>query len=192
MLYANAWQTVGPYLHIGLDWLNTDTLAAEGCEGEHIRIEGVVVDGAGKPVPDGVVEIWQANACGRYRHPEDMRDLPLAEGFTGFGRMPTDAAGRYAFHTIKPGRVPGPDGALQAPHILVGVQARGILRRMSTRLYFPDEPANAEDYVLKLVPAARRDTLVASRADGAAGTYRFNVVLQGRWLGQGETVFFDF
>lgn len=190
MLYATAWQTVGPFLHIGLDGLNNDTIALPGVEGQRFTIEGQLVDGDGSPVADGLIELWQANSHGRFAHPEDTRDLPLEANFTGFARMPTDVQGRFRFHTIKPGRVPGPGGTLQAPHILVSVFARGILRRMVTRIYFPGEAANAEDPVLAAVPAERRSTLVAVPT-AAAGVLRFNVVLQGNHLGQGETVFFE-
>jgi len=188
MLRATPWQTVGPYLSIGLTWLNTDDLGGVGVEGERITIEGVLVDGHGAGVPDGMIEIWQANAHGRYAHPEDARALPLEAGFRGFGRVPTDEDGHFRFRTIKPGRVPAPDGGLQAPHILVSVFARGILRRLCTRIYFADEASNADDPVLMQVPAARRATLIAPRQDNA---YRFNIVIQGEALGQGETVFFD-
>ncbi|MGE5339339.1 MAG: protocatechuate 3,4-dioxygenase subunit alpha [Gemmatimonadota bacterium] len=187
MLYATPWQTVGPYLHIGMNWLTTDDLAGEGVAGQRIAIEGVLVDGMGAPVPDGLIEIWQANSQGRYAHPEDTRDAPEA-GFRGFGRVPTDEAGCFRFRTIKPGRVPATDGRLQAPHIAVSVFARGILKRLATRIYFADEPSNGEDPVLALVPAARRPTLIAKQE---GGPYRFNIVIQGEALGQGETVFFD-
>jgi protocatechuate 3,4-dioxygenase alpha subunit len=194
MLYATPWQTVGPYLHIGLTWLNTDDLVGDGTvgrqvSGQRITIEGALVDANGAPMPDGMIEIWQANSHGRYNHPEDTRDLPLEAGFRGFGRMPTDDHGGYRFRTIKPGRVPDAEGNLQAPHIVVSVFARGILRRLATRIYFADEASNAEDRVLTQVPAARRQTLIAKKA--GADVYRFNIVIQGEALGQGETVFFD-
>lgn len=150
-----------------------------------IRISGVLLDGAGDPVPDGMIEIWQANAAGRYAHPADDRDeITLETGFTGFGRSGTDEAGRFEFVTVKPGRVPWVDGRLQAPHVLVGVFARGLLKRLATRLYFPDEEnANAEDPVLLGLERAERTTLVARAEDG---TLRFDVVLQGA----GQTTFF--
>ena len=191
MLYATASQTIGPYLHIGLDWLNTDKLAGEGVSGQRVTITGTVVNANGEPVSDGLIEIWQANAHGKYNHPADDQDKPIENGFLGFGRVPTDASGAFRFHTVKPGRVPGPDGELQAPHILVSLFARGILKRIATRIYFPDEPSNARDYVLNLVPAERRDTLIAKRVPGEDGALRFNIVLQGSSLGQDETVFFE-
>jgi len=187
MLYATASQTVGPYLHIGLNWLNTQQLAPEGVRGERISIEGRLLDADRAPVPDGMIEIWQANSFGRYAHPEDTRDLPLEPGFTGFGRAATDAAGSFRFDTIKPGRVPGPGGVPQAPHIVVSVFARGILKRMVTRLYFPGEASNDDDPVLALVPSGRRATLIAQPVTGRAGVVRFDILLQG----PGETVFFE-
>src|SRR6185503_18541717 len=123
------------------------------------------------PLRDAMIELWQANREGRYAHPEDRQNKPLDPGFSGFGRTGTDAAGLFRFHTIKPGAVPAPAGGLQAPHILVGVFARGLLRRLVTRIYFADEPANAEDPVLALVPAARRGTLMAAPVAGEAGLY---------------------
>jgi len=185
-LVASGSQTVGPYLHIGLTWLNTDRIAGRTVRGERVVVQGRVVDGAGVGVKDAVVEIWQANAAGKYAHPEDGQKKPLEKGFRGFGRIPTDAKGRFRFSTVKPGRVPGPGGALQAPHLNVTVFMRGLLKQLSTRIYFPGDPANAEDPILKRVPAARRPTLVARPR--ARGRLEWNVVLQGR----NETVFFDF
>lgn len=191
MLYATASQTVGPYLHIGLDWLNRDTLYDDAVPGERITLEGCMVDGDGAPVIDGMIEIWQADPQGVYPHPEGHAGKAPLPGFSGFGRMPTDAAGRYRFCTLKPGPVAAPGGGLQAPHIVMSVFARGVLKRMATRVYFPDEPGNADDPVLQCVPAARRATLVATRHAQQPGVLQFNVVLQGTHLGQGETVFFD-
>jgi protocatechuate 3,4-dioxygenase alpha subunit len=179
-------QTSGPYLHIGLiDGPITSSLVDES-DPRAIRVSGVLLDGAGEPVPDGMVEIWQANAAGRYAHPADDRDgIPVEEGFTGFGRSATDAVGRFAFVTVKPGRVPWVDGRLQAPHLLVGVFARGLLKRVATRMYFPDEEAaNAEDPVLLGLEPDERATLVARLEDDA--TLRFDIVLQGL----GQTTFF--
>ena len=184
-------QTIGPYLHIGTDWLTIPDLAGEGVSGERIVIEGRMLDGKGAPVGDGLVEIWQANAHGKYADPEDRRDLPLEPGFRGFGRVPTDDRGFFRFSTIKPGRVPGPKGSLQAPHIAVTIFARGLLKQLSTRIYFPDGAGNAEDPVLNLVPPERRDTLIARPLADRPGTFEWNIVLQGEAAGQGETVFFD-
>lgn len=190
-LFMTASQTVGPFLHIGLDGLNADNLAHEGVSGERVIIEGRVFDGTGQPVPDGLVEIWQANSYGKYAHPDDTRDLPFEAGFRGFGRMPTDEDGRFRFSTIKPGRVPAPDGSLQAPHIVVSVFMRGLIKRLATRIYFPDDVSNAEDFILNKVPAERRSTLIARAVDGRPGVIEWNVAVQGDANGQGETVFFD-
>jgi protocatechuate 3,4-dioxygenase alpha subunit len=179
-------QTVGPYLHIGLTWLVTDDLVGPGTSGERIVVEGRITDADGKPVDDAVVEIWQANAHGRYDHPDDTRDLPLEPGFKGFGRVPTDALGAFRFHTIKPGAVPAADGSMQAPHVSVTIFMRGLLKQLATRIYFPDEPANATDPLLASVPVSRRGTLIATRA--GADVLRWNVVLQGA----GETVFLEY
>jgi len=185
-LYASGSQTVGPYLHIGLTWLNTSKIAGPGVKGERVTIQGRLVDGDGAGVGDGLIEIWQANAEGRYAHPEDRQKKTLEKGFRGFGRIPTDAKGGFKFTTIKPGRVPGPDGKLQAPHLNVTVFMRGLLKQLSTRVYFPGDPANAQDPVLKLVPAVRRATLIPRRK--AKGVLEWNIVLQGK----DETAFFDF
>ena len=191
-LYATGSQTVGPYLHIGFDWLNTPDLVGNAADGEgKIVIEGCIFDGNGAPVTDAAVELWQANRHGRYAHPADKRALALEAGFRGFGRLPTDAKGMFRFTTIKPGRVPGSDGALQAPHIAVTVFARGLLKHLVTRIYFPDGEGNADDAVLNAVPAARRDTLLARPSPNRPGIFEWNIVLQGEANGQGETVFFD-
>lgn len=184
--YASGSQTVGPYLHIGLTWLNTDRIAGPGAKGERVTIQGRLLDGAGAGVGDGLIEIWQANAGGKYAHPEDRQKKPLEKGFRGFGRIPTDAKGGFRFSTIKPGRVPGPDGKLQAPHLSVTVFMRGLLKQLSTRIYFPGDSANTQDPVLKRVPAARRATLIARRK--GRSVLEWNIVLQGR----NETAFFDF
>lgn len=185
-LQATTSQTVGPYFKIGLHWLNRDNLVGEGVSGERVTIQGRVFDGEGVPVPDAILEIWQANAHGKYDHPEDTQDKPLEPGFKGYGRVPTTADGVFRFTTVKPGPVPGPDGKEQAPHLLVSVFMRGVLRRMVTRIYFPDEPRNAADFILNLVEPARRPTLIAKKS-GAPGTLEWNIVLQG----MDETVIFD-
>jgi protocatechuate 3,4-dioxygenase alpha subunit len=152
-----------------------------------VTIQGRIFDGDGAPVPDGMIEIWQANAHGKYNHPEDVQDKPVEPGFTGYGRIPTDESGSFSFTTVKPGPVPGPDGKMQAPHIAVSVFMRGLLRRLVTRIYFPDEAANAGDYVLNLVESSRRWTLIARKVSGHDGVLEWNVVAQGA----DETVFFD-
>lgn len=180
-------QTVGPFVSIGLAWLTLTDLAPPDVAGERVAIAGRIVDGDGKPVSDAVVETWQANAQGKYAHPDDTQDKPPAAGFRGFGRIPTDAQGGFRFTTIKPGRVPGPGATLQAPHLVVSIFMRGLLKRLVSRIYFPDDPANANDPVLVLVPADRRATLIAKRAGADASTLTWNVILQGA----DETVFFD-
>ncbi|SRR5579884_1885477 len=183
-------QTVGPFFFPCL--LREDAcrsvLVLPETVGERIRIEGRVFDGDGIPVPDAMVEIWQANAHGRYNHPLDQGPAALDPSFMGFGRCGTDDDGYYWFETIKPGAVPFGDGRLQAPHICVSVFARGLLNHVVTRLYFADEPANADDPVLHYVPVDRQATLLAQRESGSESiVYRFDIVLQG----EGETVFFN-
>jgi protocatechuate 3,4-dioxygenase, alpha subunit len=187
-LQTTASQTIGPYLHIGLTWLITDNLVLPGVAGTPVTLQGRVTDGDGKPVNDALVEIWQANANGRYPHPEDTRDVPLEPAFKGFGRVPTDEDGRFRFTTIKPGRVPAPGGGLQAPHINVTIFMRGLLKHLVTRVYFDGDPANAEDAVLQSVPAARRATLLARPTAGDVHALTWDVRLQG----DGETVFFAY
>lgn len=188
-------QTVGPYFAIGLapeslglNWVSTITndLVTPDVSGERIRIKGRVLDGDGEPINDCLLEIWQADAAGRYAYPAD-RPGPNAT-FLGFGRAATDAAGHYLFHTIKPGQVRGPQEVLQAPHIVLAVFARGMLRQQYARIYFAGEAANASDPVLALVPAARRATLMATpEPDTNPVVYQFDIHLQG----EHETVFFD-
>lgn len=183
-------QTVGPFFHPGL--LRADAvraiLASPETPGEPIRIEGRVLDGDGQPVPDALIEIWQADASGHYCHPSDGSDQPRDTGFTGFGRVGTDAAGEYWFTTIRPGAVPFDDRQHQAPHICVAIFARGLLNHLYTRLYFADDPATAGDPLLQYVPVERRATLQARRSERAGlPVYRFDIVLQGA----GETVFFN-
>ncbi len=171
-------QTSGPYLRIGLLRDLVTPLVVDAADPRAIRIRGRLTDSAGDGVPDGMVETWQANAAGRYHHPADDRDdLPLEEGFHGFGRSGTEDDGRFEIVTVKPGRVPWPDGGLQAPHIEVVVFARGLLKHVVTRLYFPDEAeANAADPVLARLRPEQRDTLVAVAEDGGL---RFDICLQG-------------
>ena len=186
-LLTTSSQTVGPYVRIGFQNFSVEELAPPGVVGERITLAGRVTDGDAKPVNDAVVEIWQANAQGKYAHPEDAQDKPLDALFRGFGRSLTDNDGGFRFATIKPGRVPGPGGTLQAPHIAVTVFMRGLLRHVCTRIYFADDPANADDPVLRLVPAERRATLIATHGSRVKGAFEWNIRLQG----QDETVFFD-
>ncbi|HZB93028.1 MAG TPA: protocatechuate 3,4-dioxygenase subunit alpha [Stellaceae bacterium] len=189
-LVPTASQTVGPFFHVGLIRPELADLTRGGkALGEAIVIEGQVRDGDGAAVSDAMLEIWQANASGKYRHPEDAQEKPLDPNFTGFGRAITDKDGRYRFTTVRPGAVPGRGNALQAPHIALTIFARGLLKHLSTRIYFADlAPANEADPVLsRIEDAALRRTLLAEPLNGAPRTYRFDVVLQG----EGETAFFD-
>jgi protocatechuate 3,4-dioxygenase alpha subunit len=193
------WQTVGPFFHYSLPWKGgADLVGASDLgarpelfpashdllhqapvkndpQGDPIELRGRVLDAAGAAVPDAMLEIWQADAAGH---------CAATGGFIGFGRASTSEAGEYRFLTLRPGRVPGPGNSLQAPHVAIGVFGRGLLKRLVTRLYFADDPANEEDPILQLVPAARRPTLMAKRRDGS---WHFDIHLQG----EQETVFFD-
>jgi protocatechuate 3,4-dioxygenase, alpha subunit len=195
-LRATTWQTVGPFFKIGLAWLYREDLAGANVGGEHIEITGRVLDGDGKTVPDAVLELWQANSHGKYAHPEDEQSEPLDAGFSGFGRIATDDQGRFRFTTIKPGQVPAPEisgqsksahASMQAPHINVSICTRGLLRRLVTRIYFPDEAANATDFALLQVDPARRSTLIAKRSASSSSKLEWDIVMQG----PNETVFFD-
>jgi protocatechuate 3,4-dioxygenase, alpha subunit len=193
-LPLTASQTVGPFFSPAL--LRADAerhvLTQPETEGERIRIEGRVLDGDGVPVPDALVEIWQANAFGRYNHPADTGPARLDASFLGFGRSGTEDDGKYWFETIKPGPVPFAGAQMQAPHICVTLFSRGLLNHVVTRLYFENEPANAGDPILQCVPADRRPTLLARRVASSELAdkmlvYRFDIILQG----EGETAFFQ-
>jgi len=179
-------QTVGPFFSIGLAPLNRANLA-EGTAGEHIAIHGRVIDGDGQGVPDALLEIWQADADGRYPLPEHTPSQNNSATFFGFGRIQTDEQGHFSFITIRPGPVHGPDGKPQAPHLQISVFMRGLLRQLVTRLYFPQEPLNASDPVLQVVPESRRETLIARLPEANKNNLEWNVCLQGA----NETVFFD-
>lgn len=203
-------QTVGPFFHYGLPWKGGADLVGKSDmgarpelfpaahdllarsaptgrpQGEIIEIAGRVLDGNGEPVPDAMIEIWQANAAGRYASIDDPRDeAPLDPHFIGFGRAATSEEGIYRFRTIRPGRVPGPGNTLQAPHIALSVFGRGLLKRLATRLYFADGQGNDVDPILALVPEARRGTLIATLTAG--GIWWLDIVLHGAQ----ETVFFE-
>ncbi len=183
-------QTIGPFHRIMVPWEGGGDLVAVD-DSSAIRIEGHVYDGAGEPVDDCVIEIWQADIHGRYAHFEDVRETPLVKGFYGFGRTVTDGRGCFEIVTVKPGHVPGPGNNVQAPHISLSIFARGLLRQLATRVYFPDESAsNAKDPVLlSIADPARQATLVAvkrKRAD-IPPVYEFDIHLQGAR----ETIFFD-
>jgi protocatechuate 3,4-dioxygenase alpha subunit len=179
-------QTVGPFLHIALSWPDGPYVVPEGTLGS-VVITGQLFDGAGRPVSDGLIETWQADPAGRFAHAGDPRGAVESSipGFRGFGRCPTDAEGRFHLLTVKPGPLPAPDGRAEAPHLDVSVFARGLLDRVVTRVYFPDEAeANAADPVLSSVAdEAARATLIAGTAEDG---YVFDIRLRG----EGETVFF--
>ena len=187
MSLPSPFQPVGPYFHVMLrdDPRGRDTLVTPESRGERITIEGTLFDGAGAAMSDGLVEIWQADADGRFHHPADPAASAADPHFRGYGRTATDETGRFRFDTVRPGAVPGPGGDPQAPHVLVSVLAPGVLTRHVTRLYFGGDPALENDAVLQLVPADRRVTLMAEPV--TPGHYRFDIRLQGEC----ETVFFD-
>ena len=186
-------QTVGPFFAYALTPtgryaiadLAGDDLVTDDAAGPRIRIVGRLLDGNGLPVSDAMIEIWQADGEGRYRG----HDPALSNArFKGFGRCETGRDGAFSFRTVKPAGVPGPNGGYQAPHVNVGVFARGLLRRLFTRIYFEDEAANADDPILALVPAERRATLIARREPGSGEpVYRLDLRLQG----EDETVFLE-
>ena len=204
-------QTVGPFFHYGLPWkggadlvgnsqpgarpelmpdnhymLKAPAPARPAPSGDVIEVAGRVLDANGDPVPDAMIELWQANAAGRYACPDDAReDVPLDPNFSGWGRSSTDEDGTWRFITIRPGQVPGPGNTLQAPHLMLSVFGRGLLKRLATRLYFADGKSNDVDPILAMVPEERRETLIATRKDD--GSWWFDIHLQG----DNETVFFD-
>jgi protocatechuate 3,4-dioxygenase alpha subunit len=186
-------QTIGPFFHYmltpksyGFREIFTKDLATPDAAGQRIRVEGYVIDGDGEPIIDALVEIWQPDGEGRFASGTSEPGTNTA--FTGFGRCEVDSNGFFSFDTVLPGRVAGPNGGLQAPHVDVGILARGVLRRLFTRIYFEGEEANASDPILALVPEDRRSTLVAKRTERGDHTiYTFNIRLQG----ENETVFFE-
>ena len=200
-LKQTASQTAGPYVHIGLApnragfdiFKNNfgDVLTTPDTLGEQIILEGLVIDGTGSPMRDALVELWQANAAGKYNHPNDTQKKPVDPSFSGWGRSPCDfETGFYRFETIKPGAVLGRNGKMMAPHVSLWIVARGVNIGLQTRAYFADEEAaNAADPVLYLIEQdKRRKTLIAPRSVRAGvPVYRFDIVFQG----ENETVFFD-
>lgn len=185
---ATASQTIGPFFREALERPAWSDLTRAGARGESVRIEGVVYDGERAPVPDALLELWQPDAAGRFAHRDDPRPDPPDPCFRGFGRACTDAGGRFAFRTVVPGAVPAPGGGVQAPHANLSIFARGLLKRLVTRIYFSDRAAqNARDPLLAAIAdEARRRTLIAERSEVAGVVaYRFDIVLQG----DGETVF---
>ena len=200
-LKESASQTAGPYVHIGLaphaagfdifEKNFSNVLAGPQTKGDRITIEGRVIDGSGTPLRDVLIEIWQANAAGKYNHPADRQDKPIDPTFRGWGRAASDfESGVFTFETIKPGVVAGRGGRPMAPHVNLWIVARGINIGLNTRMYFSDEAAaNATDPVLNLIEwEVRRNTLIAQRDDrGGKRVYKFDINLQGPQ----ETVFFD-
>ncbi len=202
LLRETASQTAGPYVHIGLApkaagfdiYENNfgNVLVQPDTRGERIVIEGRVIDGSGTPVRDVLLEVWQANADGKYAHPADRQPgKQLDPGFRGWGRAASDFdTGVWRFETVKPGSVSGRNGRVMAPHVNLWIVARGINLGLNTRMYFSDEAeANAKDPVLNLIEwEVRRKTLIGQREQrGGETVYRFDIVLQG----DNETVFFD-
>lgn len=187
-LVPTPWQTVGPYFAISLaGGHSVEHIAGPHTKGERVKLMCAMFDGEGQGVDEALVEIWQANADGKYNHADDTQDKPVDPDFLGFGRQATDENGVCVFETIKPGEVPGPNGTMQAPHLAVSVLARGILRRLPTRIYFAGDPGNEKDPVLALVPTERRETLMAQPVENQPGAWRFDIRLSG----ENETVFFD-
>jgi protocatechuate 3,4-dioxygenase alpha subunit len=184
---ASASQTVGPFFVIGLEHLYRADLTFPGIAGTPITLRGQVLDGDGKPVPDALLEFWQADARGKFSDSTVEAAAQGAAKFTGFARIPTDNSGKFELRTIQPGGVAVEAGKAQAPHLGVFIFMRGLLKPLYTRVYFEGEAANDADEVLRLVPAERRKTLIARKDPvGAGGGFRWNVALQG----PEETVFF--
>ncbi len=196
-LKESASQTAGPYVHIGLTPNFAEitgvydkdlgiSMVNDKTKGERITVVGRVLDGTGTPLRDALLEIWQADAAGRYDSPSDVRG-GADPNFTGWGRCPTDMdTGEFRFETVKPGRVPFPDGRLMAPHITMWIVARGINMGLQTRMYFAEEEkANAEDPILQKIEHRVRVSTLMGQRDG--NTYRFDIHLQG----DKETIFFD-
>jgi protocatechuate 3,4-dioxygenase alpha subunit len=176
-LTATPWQTIGPFFHFALtDPFSVASIGTKA-DGGRIRLLCRVRDADDAPVTDAMIELWQADTDGRYNRPD----------FSGFGRLCTDSQGCCVFETIVPGRVPGMNGSLQAPHINVSVFARGLLNRLVTRIYFAGNPANEEDPVLALVPHDRRGTLMAYPEPSHVSAWNFDI----RLCSDCETVFFD-
>jgi len=182
-------QTVGPFFSFGLttEKCSVRRIAGPQAKGERVLLMCRVLDGDGVPVPDAMLEIWQADANGKYNHPDDTQHETADPACAGFGRMGTAEDGTCEFETIKPGRVPGTGGVLQAPHLSVAVFARGMLKQLYTRVYFAGDSANQEDAILALVPEDRRKSLMAHPEPSRPGIWCFDVHLQGAQ----ETVFFD-
>lgn len=182
-------QTVGPFFSFCLaprdrPGIGRASLITPDAIGAPITIEGQVLDGNGAPVPDALIEIWQADGEGRYA---GFHRTATASSFTGFGRATCDADGRFTIETVKPASVVDLEGRRSAPHVAIGVFGKGINRRLYTRLYFPDEAANDTDPVLSSVETSRRSSMIARETDGTGRRYAFTIRLQGI----DETVFLE-
>src|SRR5689334_2099969 len=180
-------QTVGPFFSFSLTANPLGQMRQPQASGDAIRLVIRLFDGEGAPIPDGIIELWQADATGKYEHPEDTQPAIPDAAFCGFGRLGTDPMGTCVFETIRPGRVPGLGETRQAPHINVIVLARGMLLPLFTRIYFAGDSANPEDAALSAVPEDRRSTLLAQPDATRTATWTFDIHLSGRR----ETVFFD-
>jgi protocatechuate 3,4-dioxygenase, alpha subunit len=185
-------QTAGPYFHLGMtDMRSVPRIAGPQTKGERVWLTCSVLDGDDAPVSDAMIEIWQADAEGRYNHPDHSRNEAEAQrgdsSWLGFGRMPTAPDGSCEFETVKPGRVPGIGNQAQAPHLNIAIFARGLLKQLYTRIYFAGDLSNSEDPVMALVPSSRRETLIAQPDPAQPGHWHFDIHLQGEL----ETVFFD-
>jgi protocatechuate 3,4-dioxygenase, alpha subunit len=187
-LIASAWQTVGPFFSLGLAPGYVTDLAGPNAQGQRIVISGRIFDGDEVPITDALLEIWQANAHGKYAHPEDTQQKPLDPNFLGHGRIPTDEKGRFSFTTIKPGSVDSHLGHPQAPHLSVSLMMRGLLRRLNTRIYIPNQLLNATDPIFQLVEPSRQPTLLLVPQDASSSKFRWDIHMQG----DHETVFFEF
>jgi len=186
-LTPTASQTAGPFLHLGLTEKNSvGRVAGKHAQGERVRLRCRITDADGAPVPDAVVEIWQANSLGKYQHPDDPQQKPDDPDCYGFGRLAVGEDGRCTFETVRPGCVPGPDNSVQAPHLNISIFARGLLKHLVSRIYFAGDPEIANDPVMRLVPPERRESLLAHPDPTHPGSWLFEIRLSG----EAETVFF--
>jgi protocatechuate 3,4-dioxygenase alpha subunit len=181
-------QTVGPFFSLGLTYLNRNNIVPDGTPGEKIKIRGKILDGDRQPIPDAIIETWQADAAGKFADESNLQTTNQdPQRFSGFARISTDENGTFELTTIKPGRLPSPGKGLQAPHISVTIFMRGLLKQLNTRIYFPDEPGNDDDLLLKSIEPPRRASLILRPTSGNSGVYQWDVLLQG----PDETVFLD-